>query len=90
MRAWRDAARTAFAGRVLLFSMKEAMLCAPLHVPDKKLFRDSMIAATALSHGFTVDVRNGIVARLGRARGVQTPISDVLVPLLAAASDGPG
>lgn len=36
------------------------------------------------------DVRNGIVARLGRARGVPTPISDILVPLLAAASDGPG
>ena len=58
MRAWWEAARTAFAGRVLPFSMKEAMLCAPLHVPDKKSFRDSMIAATALSHGFTVVTRN--------------------------------
>ncbi|WP_020481070.1 oxidoreductase [Pseudomonas asplenii] len=36
------------------------------------------------------DIRNGIIARRGRARGVPTPISDVLVPLLAAASDGPG
>lgn len=36
------------------------------------------------------DVRNGVVRRLGRAYGVPTPISDTLVPLLAAASDGPG
>ncbi|CAN7572926.1 oxidoreductase [Variovorax paradoxus] len=36
------------------------------------------------------DIRNGVVARRGRARGVPTPISDMLVPLLAAASDGPG
>ncbi|WP_454048686.1 oxidoreductase [Cellulomonas sp. Marseille-Q8402] len=36
------------------------------------------------------DVRNGVVQRRGRAHGVATPLSDVLVPLLAAASDGPG
>lgn len=36
------------------------------------------------------DIRNGVVLRLGKARGVPTPICDVLVPLLAAASDGPG
>ncbi|MGB4780220.1 oxidoreductase [Microbacterium sp.] len=34
--------------------------------------------------------RNGVIARLGRAHGIATPVSDVLVPLLAAASDGPG
>lgn len=36
------------------------------------------------------DIRNGIFARRGRNHSIQTPISDVLVPLLAAASDGPG
>lgn len=36
------------------------------------------------------DIRNGTVSRRGRAHGIPTPISDVLVPLLAAASDGPG
>ncbi|WP_046528406.1 MULTISPECIES: oxidoreductase [Cellulomonas] len=36
------------------------------------------------------DVRNGVVRRLGRAHGIPTPINDVLVPLLAATSDGPG
>jgi 2-dehydropantoate 2-reductase len=36
------------------------------------------------------DTRNGVVLRRGRAHGIPTPISDLLVPLLAAASDGPG
>ncbi|WP_263118604.1 oxidoreductase [Cellulomonas sp. RIT-PI-Y] len=36
------------------------------------------------------DIRNGVVQRRGRALGIPTPISDVLVPLLAATSDGPG
>lgn len=34
--------------------------------------------------------RNGIVLRRGQANGIPTPISDLVVPLLAAASDGPG
>lgn len=36
------------------------------------------------------DIRNGVISRRGRAHGIPTPISDVLVPLLAAASGGPG
>jgi 2-dehydropantoate 2-reductase len=36
------------------------------------------------------DIRNGVIARKGAALGLATPISDVLVPLLAAASEGPG
>jgi 2-dehydropantoate 2-reductase len=32
------------------------------------------------------DARNGVIARRGRAHGIATPISDVIVPLLAAAS----
>ncbi len=36
------------------------------------------------------DARNGVVTRLARAHGIPTPVGDVLVPLLAAASDGPG
>ncbi len=36
------------------------------------------------------DIRNGVIIRKGRAHGLPTPISDVLVPLLAATSDGPG
>lgn len=36
------------------------------------------------------DVRNGVIARKGALHGLATPISDLVVPLLAAASDGPG
>lgn len=36
------------------------------------------------------DIRNGVVQRLGRLHRIPTPISDVIVPLLAAGSDGPG
>jgi 2-dehydropantoate 2-reductase len=36
------------------------------------------------------DIRNGVIIRKARAHGLATPISDVLVPLLAAASDGLG
>jgi 2-dehydropantoate 2-reductase len=36
------------------------------------------------------DIRNGVILRKGAAHGIATPISELLVPLLAAASDGPG
>jgi 2-dehydropantoate 2-reductase len=36
------------------------------------------------------EVRNGVVQRCGQRHGIPTPISDLVVPLLAAASDGPG
>ncbi|WP_434641569.1 oxidoreductase [Klebsiella sp. I138] len=35
-------------------------------------------------------IRNGVVQRRGRLHGISTPLSDLIVPLLAAASDGPG
>jgi 2-dehydropantoate 2-reductase len=36
------------------------------------------------------DIRNGVISRKGAQHGLATPISDGLVALLAAASDGPG
>ena len=36
------------------------------------------------------DIRNGVVLRKARKHGLPAPISEVIVPLLAAASDGPG
>jgi 2-dehydropantoate 2-reductase len=36
------------------------------------------------------DIRNGVILRKARKHGLATPISEVIVPLLAAASDGPG
>jgi 2-dehydropantoate 2-reductase len=36
------------------------------------------------------DIRNGVILRKAREHRLPAPISEVLVPLLAAASDGPG
>ena len=36
------------------------------------------------------DIRNGVIVRKAREHGLAVPISEVIVPLLAAASDGPG
>ncbi|WP_326546941.1 oxidoreductase [Mycolicibacterium sp. ND9-15] len=36
------------------------------------------------------DIRNGVIVRKAAEHGLPAPISEVLVPLLAAASDGPG
>lgn len=58
LRIWWDATRKAFSARTLPFSPVEAMRCAQLHVPDAMAFRDSMILATALTHGMTVVTRN--------------------------------
>jgi toxin FitB len=58
LRTWVRQVLREFEGRVLGFSDTTALICAPLHVPDTKSFRDSMIAATALEHGFAVVTRN--------------------------------
>jgi 2-dehydropantoate 2-reductase len=36
------------------------------------------------------DIRNAVIVRKAAAHGLATPISEIVVPLLAAASDGPG
>jgi 2-dehydropantoate 2-reductase len=36
------------------------------------------------------DARNSVVRRVGARHGVPTPLSDVLVPLLAALDEAPG
>lgn len=58
LRAWFEAMRSAFEGRVLPFTGEVAMRCAAMHVPDRMAFRDAMIAATTLAHGFTLATRN--------------------------------
>lgn len=58
LRAWFDGVRQAFEGRILPFTSDAAMRCASMHVPDPRSYRDSMIAATALEHGFVVVTRN--------------------------------
>ena len=68
-------------------------------VPQELLdtFRDypadmgtSILADREAERPLEWDIRNGVVQRLGRAHGIPTPISDIVVPLLAAASEGPG
>lgn len=54
----RDFARDLAAGQVLPFTAEVALVCAPLHVPDPRRFRDSMIAATAMQPGFALVTRN--------------------------------
>ena len=54
LRAWWDATLAAFAERVLPLDAKAARICAALHVPNPKNYRDAMLAATAISHGFAV------------------------------------
>ncbi|CAB4049647.1 oxidoreductase [Paraburkholderia phenoliruptrix] len=50
----------------------------------------SILADREANRPLEWDCRNGVVQRRGRSHGIATPISDLLVPLLAAASDGPG
>jgi 2-dehydropantoate 2-reductase len=50
----------------------------------------SMLADREAGRPQEWDIRNGVIIRKARVHGVATPISDVLVPLLAASSDGPG
>lgn len=58
LRTWLTGMREAFAGRILPFTDITATICAALHVPDPRSERDTMVAATALEHGFTVVTRN--------------------------------
>jgi 2-dehydropantoate 2-reductase len=50
----------------------------------------SILADRSAGRPMEWDIRNGVIIRKARTHGIATPISDVLVPLLAAASDGPG
>ena len=50
----------------------------------------SILTDRELGRPLEWDIRNGVIARKGAEHGLPTPISDVLVPLLAAAGDGPG
>jgi 2-dehydropantoate 2-reductase len=50
----------------------------------------SMLTDRETNRPLEWDIRNGVIPRKAAAHGIATPVSDVLVPLLAAASDGPG
>jgi 2-dehydropantoate 2-reductase len=50
----------------------------------------SMLTDRTAGRPLEWDIRNGVVLRKARRFGLPTPIGEVLVPLLAAAGDGPG
>lgn len=50
----------------------------------------SILADRQANRPLEWDIRNGVIQRYGKRHGIATPISDVVVPLLAAGSDGPG
>ena len=50
----------------------------------------SMLTDREARRSLEWDIRNGVIVRKAAEHGLATPVSDVLVPLLAAASDGPG
>jgi 2-dehydropantoate 2-reductase len=50
----------------------------------------SILADRQANRPLEWDIRNGVIQRYGRLQGIPTPIGDVLVPLLAAGSEGPG
>ncbi|EOZ6414459.1 oxidoreductase [Cronobacter turicensis] len=50
----------------------------------------SILADRQANRPLEWDIRNGVIRRYGAVCGIPTPISDIVVPLLAAASEGPG
>jgi 2-dehydropantoate 2-reductase len=50
----------------------------------------SILADRQANRPLEWDIRNGVIQRYGRVHGIPVPISEVLVPLLAAGSEGPG
>ncbi|OMC07651.1 2-dehydropantoate 2-reductase [Mycobacterium sp. SP-6446] len=58
------------------------------HVPED--MSTSMLADAENGRRLEWEIRNEVIIRKARAHDLATPISDILVPLLAAASDGPG
>jgi len=50
--------KKAFNGRILAVDVQIAEACAELHAARTRPYRDSLLAATAMVHGFTVVTRN--------------------------------
>lgn len=49
---------TEFAERILPLELRSALLCAELHIPDRRPINDAYIAATAKAHDLILVTRN--------------------------------
>lgn len=59
MRLWlAEQVLPTFDDRILNVELSTALICATLHVPNKRPERDGFIAATALQHDFLMVTRN--------------------------------
>ena len=58
LRCWLHGVMKEFSSQILTFGSATAVLCAAMHVPDRRPDRDAMIAATAKEHGYTIATRN--------------------------------
>lgn len=58
LRSWLRGVLGEFSSQVLPFTGSTAILCAAMHVPNRRSDRDAMIAATAKEHGYTIVTRN--------------------------------
>ena len=59
LRVWMQSqVLPAFDGRVLVLDTAVALQCARLHVPNRRVERDALIAATAIVHGMKVVTHN--------------------------------
>ncbi|MEI7186209.1 oxidoreductase [Dickeya dianthicola] len=75
-------------GAVLNDSVPQEIVNGFHHAPAD--LGTSILADRQANRPLEWDIRNGVVQRYGHSHGISTPISDVLVPLLAAGSEGPG
>lgn len=75
-------------GAVLNDSVPQEIVDGFHHAPAD--LGTSILADRQANRPLEWDIRNGVIQRYGRSQGIPTPISDVLVPLLAAGSEGPG
>jgi toxin FitB len=75
LEAWIDALERQFDGHILPFTLRAARICAPLHVPDPRPWRDSLIAATAMEHRFNLVTRN-----VGDFEGIEVHVINPWAP----------
>lgn len=58
-RYWLDKiVKVNFENKILNITKETVLICAKMHVPDKKSLTDSLIAATAIENNLTVITRN--------------------------------